>query len=65
MTAMGKMAWGDPAKGDPAKNRIPLHKFAGEFAVFTMTMSDNISDNHARTEFPAHIMQGQCTQKST
>jgi NAD(P)-dependent dehydrogenase (short-subunit alcohol dehydrogenase family) len=28
MTAMGAMAWSDPAKSDPVKRRIPLGRFA-------------------------------------
>jgi NAD(P)-dependent dehydrogenase (short-subunit alcohol dehydrogenase family) len=28
MTAMGVMAWSDPAKSDPVKRRIPLGRFA-------------------------------------
>lgn len=28
LTAMGAMAWGDPAKGDPMRAKIPLGRFA-------------------------------------
>lgn len=28
LTAMGAMAWGDPAKGDPLRAKIPLGRFA-------------------------------------
>ena len=30
MTAMGKKAWGDPAKAGPMLSRIPMRKFAEE-----------------------------------
>lgn len=37
MTAMGKMAWGDPAKAGPMLARIPLGKFAQTVDVASAT----------------------------
>lgn len=44
MTAMGEMAWSDPAKSDPVKRRIPLGRFAEPAevaAAITYLLSDD------------------------
>jgi len=49
LTDMGRLGWSDPKKSKPMLDRIPLHRFSGQYFDFP--------SNHQHITYPSHAVE--------